>query len=104
MSEPAAEHGRITFTVKELLAKLDSKLDFVIEQLATKADAHDLESLEVRVTVLEGSAATEASLVAERQKRADERKHDRRWTLGFATTTLLGVLGLIVALIFDLFQ
>lgn len=103
MSE-AADNGRITFTVKELLAKVDQKLDLIVAQLDSKAEAHELDTLEQRVTALEGSAATEASLAKERKARVDERKHDRRWTLGFAASTLLGVLGLTAALVFDLIQ
>ena len=103
MSE-AADNGRITFTVKELLAKVDAKLDVIVSQLDSKAEGHELDRLAERVTVLEGSAATEASLAKERKARADERKRDRRWTLGFAASTLIGVLGLAAALIFDLIQ
>jgi hypothetical protein len=86
MSEPAGENGRITYTVKELLGKLDAKLDYVIAQLADKADAHDLEDLQKRVTVLEGSAATETQL-----------KAYRRWLLVFGTSTVLALLTVAVA-------
>jgi hypothetical protein len=102
LSEPAGENGRITFTVKELLGKLDVKLDTVIAQLADKADAHDLEDLQKRVTVLEGSAATESTLEAYREQVEDQRKSDRRWALGFAVSTLLTVLALGLALLFNI--
>jgi hypothetical protein len=103
MSEPAGENGRITYTVKELLGKLDNKLDLIVAQLATKAEAHEVEQLEVRVAVLEGSAATAAELEKQRKKLADERKRDRRWVLGLGIPTLVAVLGLSASLIFNLF-
>jgi hypothetical protein len=93
VSEPAAENGRITFTVKELLGKLDVKLDTVIAQLADKADAHDLEDLQKRVTVLEGSAATETQL-----------KTYRRWLLVTGTSTVLALLGIVSQFALKLLQ
>jgi hypothetical protein len=103
MSEPAGENGRITFTVKELLGKLDAKLDLIVAQLAEKADAHDLEDLEKRVASLEGSAATAQEVDKQRVKLQNERKRDRRWALGLGIPTLLAVLGLSASVIFNLF-
>jgi hypothetical protein len=103
MSEPAADNGRITFTVKELLGKLDAKLDLIVAQLADKADAHELEDLVKRVVTLEGSAATEEALERERRAWKTERKRDRRWALGLGIPTLVAVLGLSASLIFNLF-
>jgi hypothetical protein len=93
VSEPAGENGRITYTVKELLGKLDTKLDVVVAGLAEKADAHDLERLKDRVTALEGSAATESQLSAY-----------RRWLLVFGTSTVLSVLGLAAAVALKFIQ
>jgi hypothetical protein len=101
VSEPL-ENGRITFTVKELLAKVDAKLDLIMAQLDAKANSHDLESLEARVIVLEGSAATEAQLKDARDKQARERKNDRRWIMVFGTGTLLSAAGLIANFIANL--
>ena len=101
MSE-SADNGRITFTVKELLGKVDVKLDAIAAKLDAKADAHDLEALETRVEVLESSAATEGSLAKYRSQVNEQRKSDRRWTLGFAVATLLSVLSLAAAVVFNL--
>jgi hypothetical protein len=103
VSEPAGENGRITYTVKELLGKLDAKLDLIVAQLADKADAHEVEDLERRVGVLEGSAATEAEVERQRVKLQNERKRDRRWMLGLLIPTLVAVLGLSASVIFNLF-
>ena len=87
VSEPAGENGKVTFTVKELLGKLDNKLDLVIAQLATKAEAHVVEELEKRVTALEGSAATETQLTSY-----------RRWLLAFGTGSLISIGGLALSI------
>jgi hypothetical protein len=102
MSEPAGENGRITYTVKELLGKLDNKLDLIVAQLATKAEAHEVEDLQKRVTVLEAEAATESTLEEYRTQVEDQRKSDRRWALGFAVSTLLTVFALGIALLFNI--
>lgn len=104
MSEPLGDNGRITFTVKELLAKLDAKLDLIVAQLDSKAERHDLDSLEVRVLKLEGSAATEAQLREYRTAQERERKRDRRWLLVFGTSTVLSILGLLATAILTLIQ
>lgn len=95
------DNGRITFTVKELLGKLDEKLDRIAEQLSAKADAHDLERLEERVIVLEGSAATEAQLAAYRAKAEADRKRDRKWLIGFGTGTVLSLMALAATVLFN---
>jgi hypothetical protein len=102
MSEPAGENGRITYTVKELLGKLDNKLDLIVAQLATKAEAHEVEDLQKRVTVLEAEAATESTLEEYRAQVEEQRKSDRRWALGFAVSTLLTVFALGIALLFNI--
>lgn len=99
-----ADNGRITFTVKELLAKVDQKLDLIVGQLDSKAESHDVERLEVRVEVLEKSAATESQLSAYRAEQSRERKRDRRWTVTFAASTLLGVLALGANVILNAFH
>lgn len=103
MSEPL-DNGRITFTVKELLAKVDAKLDLIVAQLDSKAERHEFENLEQRVLRLEGSAATDAQLNEYRAKQEQERKRDRRWLLGFGTTTVLAVLGLLATAVLSLVQ
>jgi hypothetical protein len=96
------DNGSIRFTVKELLGEVNGKLDRISEKLDAKAEAHDVAALEARVSRLEGEAATESSLVAYRTQVDDQRKSDRRWTLGFAVATLLSVLSLSAAVFFNL--
>jgi hypothetical protein len=65
------ENGSIRFTVKELLAKVDVKLDAISGKLDAKADAHDVHALEARVGLLE-KEADEVRVVAEALR--DEKK------------------------------
>jgi hypothetical protein len=102
VSEPSGENGRITFTVKELLGKLDNKLDLIVAQLSTKAEAHEVEDIRKRVAQLESEAATESTLEEYRAQVEEQRKSDRRWALGFAVSTLLTVMALAIALLFNL--
>ena len=45
--------GTVTFTVKELLERLDVKLDRLDLKLDTKAENHQVEALERRMDLLE---------------------------------------------------
>jgi hypothetical protein len=47
------DNGSIRFTVKELLARMDTKLDSIVTSLEEKADQGDYENLEKRVRSLE---------------------------------------------------
>lgn len=47
--------GRITFTTKELIARIDQKLDHVVEQMDAKASAQEVDDLRARVQKLENT-------------------------------------------------
>jgi hypothetical protein len=57
MSEPASNGNGagVSYSVKELLAKIEGKLDGVIITIGQKADRHDVEQLDRRVSDLETS-------------------------------------------------
>ena len=52
MSEPGT-NGNVSFTVKELLARQDGKLDTILLQLQGKAEQSALDKLDGRVSSLE---------------------------------------------------
>lgn len=83
------DDGLVRFTVKELLEKLDHKLDFIATQLSQKADQTDLLALEVRLSAVERASASEQTLAAYRDDLAVERKRDRRWYLGIIMTVII---------------
>jgi hypothetical protein len=49
----AEQNGSVTFTVKELLARIEGKIDALTVTLALKADRTDVADLNQRVTKLE---------------------------------------------------
>lgn len=57
MTDTSPTNGSVSFTTKELIAKLDGKLDTVILKLDAKADRDDMKHLEGRVTSLETQVA-----------------------------------------------
>ena len=61
MSSVEDPNGTVRYTVKELLGRLDTKLDKALEVLEAKADAERtdraLEALDVRLSALETTAA-----------------------------------------------
>lgn len=52
MSTPE-ESLSVRYTAKELFARIDTKLDHLLEAMPTKADVVALDNLEARVSVLE---------------------------------------------------
>ena len=57
MTEAHPPNGLITFTVKELLARQDTKLDTIILTLGSKADRLDTERINARLDSLERGEA-----------------------------------------------
>ena len=49
---------KISFTIKELLARQDLKLDTIIVEIRDKADRHEMNQLSGRVSALEMVVAT----------------------------------------------
>ena len=71
MSEPLENgNGRVSYTVKELLAKIDERSERIEKKLDAKAERVTVEGLERRVTSLErwrygiGLLATAAGVLA----------------------------------------
>lgn len=56
------DNGTVRFTVKELLSKIDAKLDIVTEKVDAKATTADLHAVEVRVDALERTSANAAAV------------------------------------------
>jgi hypothetical protein len=103
MTSPDNGSGKVTYTVKELIEKVDHKLDVIVEQIATKADVGEVAKLIVRVEKLEDDSASAAALEEYRTRQERQRKTDRRWMIGMAVTTLLGVIGLVASVVANAF-
>lgn len=80
MSNLPDENLSVRYTAKELFARIDSKLDFVIAALVTKADVAHLEAVEERVAQL-------------------ERREAERTGFGDAQKAVIGLLIVVVGLL-----
>ena len=102
MSEPIGENGTIRYSVKELLAKVDVKLDQISGKLDAKADAHDVLALDGRVAALE-KEASEVRVVATALQAEKKNRFTRAEKIGLfgfaAVTTSLNILALAPDLI-----
>lgn len=73
MADEDVSGGRVTFTTKELIARIDSKLDHVVEQMDAKASSGEVEDIRKRIQTLELTAVMrEGPLV----KNFDDRIND----------------------------
>ena len=89
MSISEGDTTTVRYTAKELFARIDQKLDVIANQLTAKADHEQLVALEVRVALLENSAA-----------------ETRGWDKAKAAIVALSlaVLGLLVPIVVYLFS
>lgn len=93
-----AEEPAIVYSVKELISRLDGKLDAIMSVLVNKADRADVTALERRMDTTEG----DVSGLKDREKRREAEKNDRtlskRWVIAFTTSIILSLLGVAVSL------
>jgi hypothetical protein len=106
MSAPVEDtgNGRISYTVKELLAKLDAKMDLFAVGLEAKANIEEHRRLVDRVEKLEKASASESSVETYRTNAEKQRKSDRRWLIGLAVTTCLAVIGIAASVALNFIQ
>lgn len=102
----------VNYTTKELIARVELKVDEVLVALATKADKSQVEILERRISTVEmiGSPhVNKLQLVVESltqriagletfKAAMDTAKADRRWLLGISLGTASGLLTVILKL------
>jgi len=74
----------VTFTVKELLARLDAKIDGIVDMLERKAEKAEVELLSQRVSILERDSAEVLAI-----------GKYKRWLVGLSAT----VAGVVIALL-----
>ena len=73
------------FTVKEMVVRLDGKLDGILVSLNSKADRDEVRDLEKRVSSLEGSRTANVALST--------------WQRWFFGAVCIGLVGCVIALI-----
>lgn len=108
--------GSVNYTTKELIARVELKVDEVLLQLATKADKSEVVSLDRRVSTLEmvgsphvtklqlavDTVSQRVSNLESFKTNIDTSKANRRWLIGLAAgsatawaTVILKIFGLI---------
>lgn len=88
-----AEDPMIVFSVKELISRLDGKLDMMMKVLTDKADRADVNTLEHRVAAVE-TTVNKLETAYHAEEKADEDGTNRS---RFLVTALLSVIGLLIA-------
>jgi hypothetical protein len=97
-----AEEPAIVFSVKELISRLDGKLDLMMNVLTGKADRADVNNLEHRVGAVEVkvNAITREKETEERvEEKGSNRSRFLVATLGTAVVLLVASLSIIVTLL-----
>jgi hypothetical protein len=87
MAEPE-EQQRVSFTVKELLGQINTKLDVMALAIAAKAEAAVVERLATRVDALEREATVIKAL-----------RVNRRWLIGTAIAAVAAFAALLAVLL-----
>jgi hypothetical protein len=86
-------NGSVNYSVKELLAKIEGKLDGVIITIGQKADKHDVERLRIDVDGLIADKTAAGAIL-----------NDRRWLLRTALTLMtvaIAACGVLVTLLLN---
>jgi len=103
-----ADDPGVVFTVKELIGRLDGKLDMMMNVLTNKADRTDVNALGNRVGALEDKVGEMHQREVEREaaKLAETRaetthQENNRWVLGTVITLglLMAAIGTIVVML-----
>jgi hypothetical protein len=89
-----ADDPTIVFSVKELISRLDGKLDMMMKVLTDKADRADVNALDRRVGAVEVQVN---DLVIQRKSEA-KAEEDGTARGRFLITALMTVIGLLIAL------
>jgi hypothetical protein len=79
---------RVSYSLPEMLTRMDGKLDSVVAALATKVDRTEHTALNERVTVLEADKANR-----------DNSRDSRRWLIPVLAAIVVGLLGTCATLI-----
>lgn len=90
---PINGSSKVVYTVKEVLAGIDSKLAGIDTKLDSKADKSDLVGLAARVEDHSKRLDVHEYKFNEAEKEAKKRKEDRRFRVPFFTSLALNLAG-----------
>ena len=83
------DDGTVTYSVKELIEKLDRKLDTFLSMLHSKADASEVQELKARVDGVERTVTTLTEREAVQEKHEERVTQRRRWVVDAGVGLLL---------------
>jgi hypothetical protein len=93
-----SEEPTIEYTVKEMIERLDHKVDQFLGILSSKADRSEVALVAERLTVVESKVDTLTDRLKKDEKRAKERREWKRWIIPTACT-LVGAAATILSII-----
>jgi hypothetical protein len=96
------EEPGIVFSVKELISRLDGKLDMMMNVLTNKADRSDLAAIDHRVGRVEDDVAALNTAAKAKNEAHQEHVNTHRWRLTAvisAIATVLMLAGLVITLV-----
>lgn len=94
-----ADEPAIVFSVKELISRLDGKLDAIMSVLVNKADRADVTALERRVDAVENKINTRETQESTTEKHKESSTVGRRFIITMVLTVLLSLAGTAVGVI-----
>ncbi len=97
-----SEEPAIVFSVKELIGRLDGKLDLMMKILTDKADRADVTALDHRVGLVEEKVSSITLTEKQRREIEQGKGPKRRWvitTLIAASVALAAIIGLVITIL-----
>jgi len=99
-----AEEPAIVYSVKELISRLDGKLDAMMNLLTNKADRADVTALERRQDATEADVSGLKIREKERQERRDNYTLSKRWIIGILASLSMSLLSTVVAVLLAIYH
>lgn len=99
-----AEEPAIVYSVKELISRLDGKLDAMMNLLTNKADRADVTALERRVDANEGEVAGLKTREQQRQENRDNYTLGKRWVIAIVVSISTSLLSVLVSVLLTMYH
>lgn len=81
---------QVSYSLKEVLSKIDEKLDLALKLIPLKADASDVNRIDSRLQVVE-------AFIAQTKITAADRDHKREWVIPVVIAAILAVFEVLQA-------
>ena len=94
-----ADEPAIVYSVKELISRLDGKLDAMMNLMTNKADRADVTALEKRQDATDVEVSGLKTREQQRSLDQDNRTIGKRWVIGIWIAIITSMLGSTIAII-----